>query len=126
MPKFYYDTKNFVPEATAFLMVGNRLEYLTGYLNSKISEWYFRLIGTEIGGNYRWKKYTLLKLPIIPPKYTSSKEIEGLVGRIQGLKRDQKNEKIIEELKRKIDRIFYKTLSLTEAEINLVDQTTGN
>lgn len=125
-PKFYYDTKNFVPEATAFFLVGQGLEYLTGYLNSKISEWYFRLIGTEIGGNYRWKKYTLLKLPIILPKYMPSEEIEALVKQIQDLNRDQKSEKIVEELKRKIDRIFYKTIGLTEVEINLIDQTIGN
>ncbi|HEX8331128.1 MAG TPA: TaqI-like C-terminal specificity domain-containing protein, partial [Segetibacter sp.] len=65
VPKFSYDNKQYFPEATAFIMTGKHLKYLTAFLNSKLSEWYFDKITTTSGvGTNRWKKIYIENLPI--------------------------------------------------------------
>jgi hypothetical protein len=81
--KFALDEKGFFPEATAFLMVGNRLKYILAILNSKLGEWVFNQIGTTTGvGTNRWKKYTLEKLPIKIPTTLELIQIEKMIDSI--------------------------------------------
>ena len=49
----------YLNEATTFLLVGDSLLYLVGYLNSKLSEYLFSKIGTTTGvGTVRWNNYS--------------------------------------------------------------------
>jgi adenine-specific DNA-methyltransferase len=59
-PKFAFDDNKYFAEATTFLMTGEKLKFLLAILNSKVSEWYFNLIGTTTGmGTNRWKSTRL-------------------------------------------------------------------
>lgn len=78
-PQFFLDYNGqFFVEATAFLMTGERLEYLSILLHSKILTFIFKTYyaGGGLGSEgYRYKKAFLEKLPIPIP----TKEIEGNV-----------------------------------------------
>ena len=103
------------------MMVGDYSKYLTGYLNSKVAQWYFKLICTELDGTNRWLKYTILKLPVIDINLCSTlKQIEGLVIEIQESKQyiDPQNQKTIEN---KIDDIIYKAFNLSKDEVELIE-----
>jgi len=61
-------------------MTGENLKYLLGILNSKLSEWYFHLIGTTTGmGTNRWKKYKIELFPIANATAKAKKAIEEKV-----------------------------------------------
>ncbi len=121
-PKFAFDNANFYAEATTFIMTGEKLKFLLAILNSKVSEWYFNLIGTTTGmGTNRWKKY---KIEMLPVKYSSDNqvvEIEKIVDEI--LKK-----KVIdphaatEDLENQIDQLVYQLYDLTEEEIKIVEE----
>src|SRR5690554_1014898 len=68
-PQFYYDTDRYYPEATAFLITGNNLKWLTAFLNSEPITVLFRIFyaGGELVGKYRYKKAFLENLPIPEP-----------------------------------------------------------
>ena len=78
-PQFFLDYNGqFFVEATAFLMTGEHLEYLSILLHSKILTFIFKTYyaGGGLGSEgYRYKKAFLEKLPIPIP----TKEIEGNV-----------------------------------------------
>ena len=81
--KFALDEMGIFPEATSFLMTGEKLKYLLAILNSKLAEWLFNQIGTTTGvGTIRWKKYTLEMLPIKMPTETELKDIEKQIDAI--------------------------------------------
>uniref|UniRef100_UPI00214D6CDF TaqI-like C-terminal specificity domain-containing protein n=1 Tax=Parapedobacter tibetensis TaxID=2972951 RepID=UPI00214D6CDF len=66
-PKFAYDDTGYFVEATAFIMTGPHLKYLTAFLNSPVCDWYFDKITTTSGvGTNRWKKVYIeeLRIPI--------------------------------------------------------------
>ncbi|MCF8356895.1 MAG: Eco57I restriction-modification methylase domain-containing protein [Melioribacteraceae bacterium] len=120
-PKFAYDDQKYFAEATTFLMTGENLKYLLAILNSKVSEWYFKQIGTTTGmGTNRWKKYKIELLPIKKASKTEEKKIEKLVDKIitqkkKGAKADTT------ELESDIDQMVYKLYGLTEEEVKVVD-----
>ncbi len=51
-PQFYYDEKGYYPEATTFLLTGEKLKYLTALLNSKAVTFLFKsfYMGGELVG----------------------------------------------------------------------------
>jgi hypothetical protein len=64
---FHYETKTFCPEATTFIMTGERLKYLTAMLNSKLLTYAFKKFyaGGDLRGNtFRYKKVFLELLPV--------------------------------------------------------------
>ena len=120
-PKFHLDNDGFIILNSALMMVGDYSKYLTGYLNSKVAQWYFKLICTELDGTNRWLKYTISKLPVIDINLCSTlKQIEGLVIEIQESKQyiDPQNQKTIEN---KIDDIIYKAFNLSKDEVELIE-----
>jgi hypothetical protein len=58
-----------IPLNTIFLMTGDLIQHIIGYLNSKIILWYFtNCLGCSSGvGTTRWLKFTIEKLPIPHP-----------------------------------------------------------
>lgn len=64
-PKFAYDDKGLLAEATLFIMTGEKLKYLLSIMNSKLGEWYFNQISTTSGmGTNRWEKYKIEQMRI--------------------------------------------------------------
>jgi hypothetical protein len=121
-PKFAYDDNNFYAEATTFLMTGEKLKYLLGILNSKVSEWYFNQISTTTGmGTNRWKKYKIELLPIKVPSEQEHQKIEKLVDKILLAKRSDPAADT-SALEAEIDRLVYELYGLTEEEIRIVEE----
>jgi adenine-specific DNA-methyltransferase len=117
--KFSIDLNGeFIPEATTFLMTGNSLLYLLGYLNSSLSEYLFAQIGTTTGvGTVRWKKFTIEQLRV--PKVSKEKEkvYNDLVLKIIQNTRSGKD---ITQLVKTIDKMLYKEFNLTDEEIQVI------
>lgn len=124
-PKFTYDDEDYYAEATTFLMTGEKLKFLLSILNSKVSEWYFNLIGTTTGmGTNRWKKY---KIELLPIKVTSEEqelEFEKKVDQILTLKKANP-EADTSALESEIDQMVYELYELTEEEIAIVEESVG-
>lgn len=72
-PQFCLDDGKYIPEASAFYLKGERIEFLNSYLNSFLSAWLFKTFyaGGGLGDEgYRYKKAFLVNMPI--PKFSSS------------------------------------------------------
>ena len=115
--KFAYESGGkFIPEATTFLMVGNHLPYLFCALNSPVSEWFFSKVGTTTGvGTVRWKKYTIQQLLL--PNITEEQQtiyknfVEQYI----------KGELSIFDFANRVNTEIYKSVGLTDAEIDYVE-----
>lgn len=120
-PKFSFDDSGYFAEATTFLMTGERLKYLLAILNSRVSEWYFNLIGTTTGmGTNRWKKYKIELLPVKEPTEDQENQIEALVDKILSIKK-QNPSAITSNLEAQIDQLVYQLYDLTEEEIAIIE-----
>jgi type II restriction/modification system DNA methylase subunit YeeA len=120
-PKFAFDDEKYFAEATTFLMTGEKLKFLLAILNSKVSEWYFNLIGTTTGmGTNRWKKYKIELLPIKIPSQDQEKEIEVLVNQILAIKKQNPTADTT-DLEAQIDQLVYQLYDLTEEEIKIIE-----
>ncbi|SHF41243.1 Type II restriction/modification system, DNA methylase subunit YeeA [Salegentibacter echinorum] len=121
-PKFAYDDSGFYAEATTFLMTGEKLKFLLAILNSKVSEWYFNLVGTTTGmGTNRWKKYKIQMLPIKVATLQEEEILETLVNQIIELKKENATADT-SSLEAEIDRLVYELYGLTEEEIGIVEE----
>lgn len=88
---FVLDTKCTHIEATAFILTGEKLAYLTAILNSKPATYFFKNFysGGDLRGNtFRYKKAFLNNLPIPIPNKQHEVAFEVLVGYIQYLYKD--------------------------------------
>ncbi|HHT9147197.1 MAG TPA: Eco57I restriction-modification methylase domain-containing protein, partial [Candidatus Wunengus sp. YC61] len=82
---FHYDTNSFYPEATTFIVTGERLKYLTALLNSKLLTYAFRTFyaGGDLRGNtFRYKKVFIELLPVPKLSPESQTPFETLVNYI--------------------------------------------
>jgi len=120
-PKFAFDDKSYFAEATTFLMTGEKLKFLLAILNSKVSEWYFNLIGTTTGmGTNRWKKYKIELLPIREPLEYQENKIVDLVNKILVEKHINPIANI-NGLENQIDQLVYQLYDLTDEEIAIIE-----
>jgi len=120
-PKFAFDDEKYFAEATTFLMTGEKLKFLLAILNSKVSEWYFNLIGTTTGmGTNRWKKYKIELLPIKISSPEQEKEIEILVNQILAIKKQNPSYDTT-DIENQIDQLIYQLYELTEDEIKIIE-----
>ena len=120
-PKFGYDESGFYAEATTFLMTGEPLKFLLAILNSKVSEWYFNLIGTTTGmGTNRWKKYKIELMPIMEPSKSQEADLEKLVNKIITLKKQDPNTDTT-HLENQIDQLVYQLYDLSDEEIRIIE-----
>lgn len=96
--------------------------YLLAVLNSKLLDWYFRLIGVERdGGYYEYKPMFIERLPIPNISTTEQRPLINLVGRI--LKTKTANPKAdTTEQEAKIDRLVYALYGLTTEEIQIIER----
>ncbi len=120
---FFYDTRDFYPEATTFMMTGENLKYLTALLNSKLLTYAFKTFyaGGDLRGNtFRYKKVFLNQLPIPRIGKAEQKPFEVLVEKILALKKGDP-EADVTELEAEIDQLVYKLYDLTEEEIQIIE-----
>jgi adenine-specific DNA-methyltransferase len=122
-PKFAYDEDGYYAEATTFLMTGERLKFIVAILNSRLSEWYFNLIGTTTGmGTNRWKKYKIELLPIKEPSTHQEQKIERLADKIINTKK-QNPDADSTTIEQEIDQLVYELYGLTEEEIEIIENS---
>jgi type II restriction/modification system DNA methylase subunit YeeA len=120
-PKFAFDEEGYYPEATTFLMTGEKLKFLLAILNSKVSEWYFNLIGTTTGmGTNRWKKYKIELLPIKVTSESQEQELVNFVDEILSIKKQNASADTT-KLENQIDQLVYKFYDLTKDEIEIIE-----
>lgn len=115
--KFCIDLNGeFTTEATTFLMTGQSLLYLLGFLNSKLSEYLFSKLGTTTGvGTIRWKKYTIEQLQVPVVSAERQKKYDAAVTKI--IEHNENYEEVIAE----VDTLIYQDLRLTSEEIAFIE-----
>ena len=105
-PRFYLDKDgSFFPEATSFIMTGDRIKYIYCFLHHPIITFAFKKFyaGGGLGDKgYRYKKQFVEKIPIPIPDKKTERQIEKLL--------EKKNYD-------KIDEIVFGLYGLTEEEI---------
>lgn len=78
--KFTFDHSKHYLNNTIFMMVGEKLKYLLGVMNSKAAQWYFEKISTTSGmGTNRWLKYKIINLVVPNPSIKQEKVVDTLV-----------------------------------------------
>jgi hypothetical protein len=118
--KFCMDRNGeFVTEATTFLLTGESLLYLLGFLNSRFCEYLFTQIGTTTGvGTVRWKKYTIEQLRVPRISIVKQEKYNQIVNKI--IEKNSKNELYMDLLK-EIDNLIYNEIGLTSEEIEFIN-----
>ena len=118
--KFCIDLNGeFANEATTFLMTGDSLIFLLGYLNSKLSEYFFSKIGTTTGvGTVRWKKFTIEQLPVPNVNLSDKKGFEDIILQIIEMTKYKKD---TFKLEKQFDYKLYNYLNFSDEEINFIE-----
>ena len=94
--------------------------YLLALLNSKMVDWYFRLIGVERdGGYYEYKPMFIERLPIPQVMATIQRPLVRLVDRILKAKAADPAADTSQD-EAEIDRLVYTLYGLTDEEIAVV------
>ena len=107
---------------TGFFMVGERLPYILGLLNSKLVAWYFSFIGTKSGmGTTRWLKYTIEQLPLVVPNQDQDDEISSRVNAILAAKKSDPSADT-SALEVEIDEKVFDLYGLTPEEREIVKE----
>lgn len=115
-PQFFYDKSEYYPEATAFLITGNHLKWLTAFLNSYPITKLFRIFyaGGELVGKYRYKKAFIENLPIPEPLPEYEPTISQLVDYLthyKSLQFEKSGDKMISDFYEAIiDALVYEVL----------------
>lgn len=121
-PKFAYDEKGYIAEATLFALVGDNLKYLLGILNSKLALWYFHQIATSSGmGTSRWKKYKIESLPIAKITEHNKELVAQLETHVNSIINSSSDPTETQEV---IDSIAYKLYGLNDKEIAIIENAT--
>ena len=121
-PQFYYDEKGYYPEATTFLLTGEKLKYLTALLNSKAVTFLFKsfYMGGELVGKIQYKKAFLEQVPLPYPTQKQEKQLTDLVNKILKAKKTNSNTDT-SDYENQIDILVYKLYKLSYEEILIID-----
>ena len=116
-PKFAFDFDGlYFPEATTFILTGEKVEYLFTILNSSITKWFFSNLGTTTGvGTVRWKKFTIEQLLVIHPNNEITSKINNLLIALRT------NHISIIDFERESNIIIYSLYNLNKKEINFIE-----
>jgi len=136
-PSFYYTEKpNYGSRALNFIKTDRiNLKYLTGILNSKVSLFWLKNKGKQLGDLLQVDKGPLLEIPIYVGDAKEQKQVIGLVDKMLILQREladaeensNKWHSIRSEIKKtdkKIDEEVYKLYGLTPEEVKIVETAT--
>jgi hypothetical protein len=111
---------------TAYILTGEKLKYIVGYLNSKLNffsydKWYCTKLGEK---GTRWLYQHVIKIPlppITPQNENIVKQIESLVDKILEAKKQDKNANTV-EWEQEIDKLVYLLYELTDQEIKIIEE----
>ena len=93
--------------------------FLLGVLNSRLADYYIKNLGvTRNGGYFAYKPMFVSKTPIPIPGIKERENIELLVTEILNKK---VNSKDIDEIDDELNSCIYKLYSLSETEINFIE-----
>ncbi len=119
-------TGEFFVSNTAYILTGNKLKYILGYLNSKLNvfsyeRWYCTKLGEK---GTRWLNQHVINIPL--PLITQENkaivnQIEDLVVKILEAKRENKTADT-SQWEREIDTLVYKLYDLTKEEIRIIEK----
>ncbi len=125
--QFSYDEQGtFFVSNTAYILTGNHLKYILGYLNSKWNVFsYDRWYCTKLGqSGTRWLNQHVQEIPIPPITKKNKaivKQIEQLVDKILSAKK-QNPKANTNEWESEIDKLVYLLYDLSEEEIKIVEK----
>jgi hypothetical protein len=119
--KFCLDREGkYVPEATTFMLSGERLTLLLAFLNCSVSEYMFSTIGTTTGvGTVRWKKFKIEQL-YVPRRIdeTTAQAIEEQCERTISITAQQGS---APEEERILNSLIYRCYGLSDSEIQYIE-----
>jgi adenine-specific DNA-methyltransferase len=134
-PSFYYTELSYYGSRALNFIKTDRinLKYLVGILNSKISFFWLKNKGKQLGDLLQIDKGPLLKIPIYVGSKAQQKSISFLVDRMLKLKEDlretaensnqwQKIKNEIAKTDKKIDEEIYKLYGLMPEEIKIIEE----
>jgi ankyrin repeat protein len=112
------------------MITGDHLEYLIGVLNSKIFDFYFRLISSGLSGQAsRGFKAFIERFPVPDPADPSIRnQIGKLALQIVDIKKNHEYDKNTElqsqevEISEQINQLVYKIYGLNKTEVSLVER----
>ena len=120
--KFCLDSEGkYVPEATTFMLSGDRLILLLAFLNCSVSEYMFSTIGTTTGvGTVRWKKFKIEQL-FVPRDIDeeTAKAIEAQCERIINITAQQGSSTEEESI---LNSLIYQFYGLSDSEIHYIEK----
>ena len=119
--KFCLDREGkYFPEATTFMLSGERLTLLLAFLNCSVSEYMFSTIGTTTGvGTVRWKKFKIEQL-YVPRRIdeTTAQAIEEQCERTISITAQQGS---APEEERILNSLIYRFYGLSDSEIQYIE-----
>lgn len=97
--------------------------FLTGLLNSKLLDWFFKNVSTNFrGGYYAANKQYIEQIPIVEPDKEDKEKIEPIVDQILTAK-EEDPEADTSEMEDEIDQLVYELYGLSEEEIGIVEES---
>ena len=119
--KFCLDREGqYVPEATTFMLSGEKLTLLLAFLNCSVSEYMFSTIGTTTGvGTVRWKKFKIEQL-FVPRNIDedTAKAIEAQCERIISITSQRGSSPEEEGI---LNSLIYRLYGLSDSEIQYIE-----
>jgi adenine-specific DNA-methyltransferase len=125
--------KKFLINNPANFLVGDKLYFLQGVINSKVVIWYYEIIKTRLGNEGgRFYIYDIFYLPI--PLITDAnrniedeivtkvKEILSFTGS-EDYENNKEKQEEVKNLEREINELVYKLYDLTQDEIKIIEQS---
>lgn len=134
-PSFLYtEEKYYGSRAMNFIKTDRiNLKYLTGLLNSRLSYFWLKNRGKQLGDLLQIDKGPLLNIPLLKPDEKSQEQISKLVDEVTNLYQNFRNtssntnkwhavKSEIEKVEQQIDQKIYKLYGLSDEEIEMIDK----
>ena len=123
---FLYDDEKFYTNQKCFIITGEvPLKYITGYLNSKIAQYWIKNNCPELqGGTRELSKIFIENLPIPDIANSIVNSVEKIVASVDDVLRIKKSNSKSDkyELEREIQICLYELYELTKKEIEIIEE----
>lgn len=121
-PEFAFDNRKSYMGNTLYC-IPDQAEFLLGILNSKVIEYFYLQISTQIQQGYlRFFTQYMEQLPVPVSSPTLRSDIESIVGELLALRGQGPR---VAELEAELNRLVYQAYDLTPAEIKLIEAATN-
>lgn len=112
--------------AGAFMMIGERLNYLLGVLNSKLALYYFKMVSNSSGmATMQWKKFSIERIPIVKPSSNNQIQIEDIEKLTAEVIRERKTniDADTKKIEDEINRLIYTLYGLSDSEVQTIENS---